>query len=68
MFVERVHKLPSVSSDEVRSSQHGEVQVRYTDMKQYEYLSKELGLMSDTKVGLGTCPFNCCALINDYYF
>lgn len=52
VFVERVLNLPLVSYSDISSSQYEEVQVKYTDTRQFESLSKEFGLMSDTKAGV----------------
>eukprot|EP00731_Ephydatia_muelleri_P017830 Em0010g928a len=51
-FVERVHSLPSVALSEVQNSQYDEVQVTYGSMENFELLSKQFGLMSDTKAGV----------------
>ena len=50
VFVERVHSLPSVALSEVQNSKYDEVQVAYGSMENFELLSKQFGLMSDTKV------------------
>lgn len=67
-FVERVHSLPSVALSEVQNSQYDEVQVTYGSMENFELLSKQFGLMSDTKVCV--CVWMCayvCACVCTLY-